>query len=247
MHSTDTIHNLPEHPSGDYDRNLEVVAELDARDLEEADRARSELERAHWLGMFANPAGESTSAVFRRSQMTVWLARACALVFFAAASVVGSPGVGSMVLGVVLVLTFLSSIVQHIRRFADAGKPSWFGAVAAVPMLVLGGLGYSEASAFTGRMQQLMLAAEGMQNLQKAATSGSDGTDGAAPAAAPPAEPAMVNAGTRRPPPARGGNPMAGMGPNIPLIVGGWLMAMLGTALVTWLYAARLPSRVRRE
>ncbi len=91
--------------------------------------------RANWFAEFFNPAGETAKPVFLRGQMFLAIAR-LPIVAGAFAITMGSPWAGAVVAAFGVGLLMIMSIIQHVRRLADAGRPILLALFILAPFLL---------------------------------------------------------------------------------------------------------------
>ena len=238
MSSTD--YQTAEHATAGYDANLAEVARRDAEDRAIFEAAQAEIRNANWLSVLFNPLAKTSPVLFRRAQMIVWLLRFLSVVVGVILMMFGQPVPAAIIIGATLLLTWISSTVQHISRLDHAGKPVYLGLIAAVPLLVLLGLGLAEGSK-AARVWNGMMA---MQEFSAALQGDEAGQS--------------RQAGAERRGPPRGG-PGGGRGQggfgqmletfNIDLarVFLGWFVALVGAAVFTWVYAARVGESTRDQ
>lgn len=211
----------------------------------------------NWLETMTNPMGESSKLHFSRFWTFSFMGRLLLyLIPSFTAGVLGIAGVKLAALNapvnlflfsvpallapfaVFAFFTDLASFVAHMRRLADAQRPTWLAVIVLVPMI----LGLAAYMAGTGAGAAQYKAAHAPKP--------------AASAEAPKAEAAAAKEGEakaeekkkpeRKGPPQRQGPPQSerqmaiasGLGAGFPV----WLLASFGVMLWTLIYVARLPN-----
>jgi len=214
----------------------------------------------NWIETMTNPFGETSKLHFSRFWTFSFMGRLLLyMVPSFGAAVVGIAGVKTETFNapvnlalftvpallapfaVFAVLTDLASFVAHMRRLADAGRPTWLAVIVLVPMIL--GLAAYAAGTSMGAAQHREMHKPKPAAAAEAPKEGEAAKEGEAKAeTGSEAKPKRERGG----PPGRQGPPQserqmavaAGMGMGFPV----WLLASFGVMLWTLTYVARLPN-----
>jgi uncharacterized membrane protein YhaH (DUF805 family) len=218
--------------------------------------ARDDPGAMNWLATLFNPFGESSKLHFSRAWTFMFMGRVLLyLIPSFTAAILGIAGVKTGFLNTPVdiamftvpallvpfaVFTFLTdftSFSAHMRRLAEAGRPTWLAVIVLVPT-ILGMAAYFAGTGIGAAQHAEMMKPPAA----KTETVAKDGEGAAKPAGAE----AKPKAQQRRGPPGRKGPPPSerqmavstGMGMGLPV----WALASFGAMLWTLIYVARLPN-----
>lgn len=91
--------------------------------------------KANWIAEFGFPNGKTRMPVFLRGQMMLAIART-ALIIAVLIIAGNSPWLAAFVAFFGFTLLLAGSMIAHVRRLKDAGKPALLAAIIALPLLL---------------------------------------------------------------------------------------------------------------
>lgn len=179
--------------------------------------------QANWLQEFTDPTGTTRPPVFLRGQTMLGILRGF---FFLGAfgAIASNPWIGAAVGAGGLFILLMMSLVGHIRRLSDAGKPPLLALVIVFPLAVAltsGVIGIANAPKTLEIRQAEMEEAKAARNRQTVASTGDT--------AAEEAEGEASEAAAAPPPQQRR------RGPQGPLTIEKVLSGVVSQSLMTWL------------
>lgn len=230
----------------------------DARALEVQERkflqsAKSTLKQTNWLSAFFNPFGQIPTVVFTRGQIYLWIARIAILVVGIILSASGSRNAAGLFIVAGFALTAIISLILHMQRLEDAGRPVWLAGFSILPLVGAVLFGFMALQGINAQMQKARQAAIEAASTPKPAVAEGAGEvaegDAAKTAESGDSKPAAEGSersnaqrgqGNRRGDGRRGGR--GGGQPPLPFYVMAGLPVWLGLGLLvtffTWLYVA---------
>lgn len=141
---------------------MNVTDAPQAHDLYDSDRPwlrdeKDDPSKANWMNEFGNPGGKTRPPVFLRGQMMLAIVRTGVLVITLGLAG-ANPWIAALSCFAGLSVLLGASLVSHVRRLHDAGKPALLALILAGPLLLSFGTGLLKVGQIPETMEKAQLA-----------------------------------------------------------------------------------------
>ncbi|MEO0983356.1 MAG: DUF805 domain-containing protein [Pseudomonadota bacterium] len=191
--------------------------------------------KQNWFGTFLNPFGTSPKVHFTRAWTVLFMARVITMAFVIGVTMVagmtgGDAGALMVLIPVVFALTIPTSLIAHIRRLADAGKPAVLAGLVFLPVILAFAAFIAVAGMASAEHDRMMAEAERPETTEAPAEAREEGQG----------ERGGRRGGRDGPPPEKAEFVMQRAGAPAGLV---WALTSLFVMLWSLMWVARKPSK----